>query len=436
MHCRQNQIIEGIYAFQNDEGKEFVYSGNSGLLLECNNRVRDFIAGNSGEDMELVKYLCSDTISKRFALTAGAVNKSHTLTLDFSYGGDVLFRQNDRKEDMSEKSFKTVEAGIEYFLKKFSCKNGVNISFLSSQFIPYFAPIKDFIESIAVIAAKHNIKLQFVLNTDTVLFSEEILRYVIENNFIIVMNISTDNYVKTGKLFDEYELYLMRENVGYITQYNSIFTKILLKDINIDFIKLYKELSGTGLDIISIQIADSRFYCENQYEDVRKSLQRFGGFFLENLKKGKVVKFPGYINIIKAIQNAFDNSISGFPCGAGISDFKLNLDGDIFLCSCHTVYSNHKLHNIYSPVENENILNFRTGHNVLQRSLQCSKCWAAYLCGGTCYYDLYDLTQLTANENQCFFKMEIIKNALYIYSSLNQQQRMVFDNMRGGVLWW
>jgi uncharacterized protein len=109
-----------------------------------------------------------------------------------------------------------------------------------------------------------------------------------------------------------------------------------------------------------------------------------GTLFEENIILGK--RFP-FSNMYVALREIHRGTHRPYPCGAGAGYLGVSASGE--LAACHRFVEDNKgqFGNLEKGVDREKQRSWLTERHV-HRQEPCSSCWARYLCGGGCHYEV------------------------------------------------
>lgn len=409
----------GFVYVTNTNGNEFVYSGFSGLIMDNNEYIDECINEPEKADQEIYSYLFDDPF----------------LSLDIPFFEEepevkalTVFVTNQCNLNCSHCSLldiQTFKDGINYFLVNFKHGNSVNIQFLGGEPLLNFSFIKDAVDFLKKAGKNNNFKFTYSITTNgTLLNRKEIQDFLICNNFNVTVSIDGEEVIHKGS--DK----IIAENIKELSRYINIVARVTIPSPDIDYIKLYENLRDIGANEVTMELVAQKKDSDAMPSFIR--MKDFADYFIEHIKNKDLIQFKNYIDILKSIHFGSRKSPKYFPCSAGISYYSFNSDGDIYPCHRFNGSKQQKWGNIYESFDNDSRKEFLSKHMVFLRdSGKCMECWARYLCGGICYNtslftkdDTYKISQV-----HCDFTREIIKNSLYIYASLEDEERVVFQNL-------
>lgn len=425
-----------FYIFKNNSDTEFIYSGFSGLILEYNSFIQKAIDNSEEVDSETYNYLYEDPFMKvQFPFFTDAAEVDTI---------EIIIRDNNMQcsccIDKTNNSFKNTKLdankfyeGIIFFLSNFKHDNIINISFCSLQKPDDFKVIQKTIELINKIKKDYeDIKFVYsVMVNEAISYSKEISNFLIKYDFEVIIDIGTNSNTYYDSLFTNNTT--IKEISDYLPVKAAITVPYYKKGLSILYDKLYK----LGVREFSLQ-----FPVDHKIEDIEdietykdilaKNIEKLAHYFINSIKQKKLIRLENFIETLYSIHYGSRKGPKYFPCSAGKYSYALNVNGDIYPCSRFEGIKQASWDNISHSFNNDRRREFLSNHMVFTRdSGRCLECWAKYLCGGTCYYSSYKANQNTnrISEMHCYFNREIVKNALYIYASLEDDERAVLSNI-------
>lgn len=291
----------------------------------------------------------------------------------------------------------------------------INITFFGGEPLLNYEVIYELVEFIRL----NKIRAKFGITTNGTLLNDEIIEFLIKNNFSIT--ISFDGPLKIQNrnrpLINGDESYnLVIENIKKIINknYNFSIRCTLVKGTKINLILDYfKKLGIKNVMYCSAYSNKKEInYSDYDYINLIEQLNRY-------YKKIKTINDLNF-NLIKSEIRDFLNIInfsklSYYNCGIGKGYASIDVDGNIY--SCHRFINNNyfKIGDIFNGFDIDSRKKYFEYD--IDKLKICKECWARYICGGTCFYgnhifnnDIYKI-----NKNECSHKMDIIERAFHIY---------------------
>jgi uncharacterized protein len=108
--------------------------------------------------------------------------------------------------------------------------------------------------------------------------------------------------------------------------------------------------------------------------------------FEEAVLKGK--RYP-FLNMINAFKEIGKGTHRPYPCGAGAGYLGVSSEGELFACHRFVNDPAGSMGTITGGV-NEALQQEWLSSRHVHKQTPCSQCWARYLCGGSCHYEVID----------------------------------------------
>lgn len=421
-----------LYLFKNNSGKSFIYSGYTGFILEDSPRIQNHLE-NIEFDEEVDKYLLGESGEDTF-LESLLPTKPFVDTILFfvtnqcNLACSYCYERVNNVHNSKKLDIKTFKTTVLYFIENFVHQNVINIGFFGGEPLLNFPLIKESIKVLKEISSTRNIIFHYCITTNGTLLNDEIIDFLTSHNFNI--GISIDG---TETLHDLHRKFLdgrgsyrtIIGNVAKLAKYCNITAQITITDYKIDLIELYQELENNGFSAIKTECVVSPKF-KNSSDDLQRfseNLQLFADYFISNLRKKRIIK---YIDLLGVLKNLHFGSSRFLPCNTGFNKYSVATDGSIYFCQRFMDLPEFKWGNAMKELDLKKRDQFLKRHIVTMRGLgRCKDCWAQRVCGGTCYHASYVETGITEriSELYCGFRKVIYEKALYIYSSLQNEEK-------------
>ncbi len=364
------------------------------------------------------------------------------LSCVYCYGVDGEYGTKGKMNEVT--AFRSVD-----FLLEQSNEKNVTIHFFGGEPLLNFVLMKKVVSYSLEQSEKKGKRLGFSITTNGTKFSDEVNEFLNIHKFNVIVSFDGDEGMQDSNrpfkngggsyatIKPKIENFLKSRN-GNAT------ARATVTNHSYDVKTLKKQLKEMGFRTAGATVATlSEFAIENRP--------------VNNLNEGQKVNLLLESNndaadILSAIKNRDVNSLQDlsdsmlfihvqelkykkkkyFPCGVGRGLLAISITGDIYPCHRfvgnddfkmgHVETYNHNSNNNYSE-------SYTKTHPV------CSNCWAKYHCGGGgCIHDNY-VTQghiETINIDHCTRLKNDLKNAIYIYSSIDSTDKDFLDKFTKG----
>lgn len=128
-------------------------------------------------------------------------------------------------------------------------------------------------------------------------------------------------------------------------------------------------------------------------------------------------------NFAEALATLDAGRMRFLPCGAGSRYLSVGADGTLFLCHRFAGDTTYAVGDVSNGVDRRKArLLLR---NLNQRARGCASCWARWLCGGPCFYDLDRSPSGPSGPGapRCALRVRILELAMWLYASLPPEHR-------------
>lgn len=425
-----------VCIFKNNTGNEFIYSGATGLILGYNNRVKNFLelSGNDEELKELLFKKKEDkkTISEKGFFTSLMLFITNNCNLKCSY----CYERATNLHDVKEMDLKTVENTMVYFLENLNHPKVIGINFFGGEPLLNFSLIKNSRDLFNELANKYDVRFTYGLTTNGTLINDEIREFLIENN--VSIQVSIDGFEDTHNINRKFlngdgSYKIIVDNVRKLSEYCDVSARVTVTDFDSDLIRMYEELERIGFSSMKIEcvVSDAFTNCRDEIDNFAKQLKLLADYFINNIKSRKIINFSNIISHLKNLHFGVRPTL--FPCPTGISRYSIATDGSIYFCHRFNNIPEYKWGDVHNGLVDIKRLNFLQNHQITVRGNEkCNECWALQNCGGTCYHASYierGDTKLISLF-YCEFRKLIFENALYIYGSLTEEDKVFLDNIK------
>lgn len=244
-------------------------------------------------------------------------------------------------------------------------------------------------------AEKEKKKVAFSLTTNATLLTEDDAQLFRDNSFNITISIDGPAAIHNAfrKMNDHSDGYSKIIDalaiINKIGRPRQLSARVTLTPKHSGFLELLDHLIALGFDDVGfspvlVSPDKSLQYNESDFANYLEEMKACGRKTIEEIKKGR--KYP-FGNLESALQEIHNGTHRPFPCGAGAGYLSASSKGDIYACHRFINDPNHKMGSLSEGIDNEIRSKFLHNKHV-DKMEPCSNCWARYLCGGGCYYDV------------------------------------------------
>lgn len=258
--------------------------------------------------------------------------------------------------------------------------------------------------------------------TNGILLTKEVAKLLKDN--LILFGISLDGKKNNNKYRVDYNgvncYKRVIKNIKEIQNMDYVGVAVTLYDEKQNLVKICKEFIKY-FETISIKPVRNNFEFGISKKNIDKIKYNYYKF-TEFLIKESLYKYN--TKYLKAILNGDDyfgrylyriilNQRISSRCDIGYSRYSLGIDGVIYGCPALVGRKNIKLNEGFS----------------VERSMDCEKCYARYLCGGECMANSYNLNNNfnTNDEIMCELKKHLFQLGYYLVSMLKENKKIFLE---------
>lgn len=316
---------------------------------------------------------------------------------------------------------------IDTFFKTISKK--VTVHFFGGEPLLNFPLLKEIGEYAIKRAKKSSKKLTLSIATNGSILSNEIIEYLIKNNFDILYSIDGDQDLhNTNRQFanktDSYEVVIKNAEtlLKNIKRKEKILGRATLTTYDIDIWRISTTLSEIGFKYIQIEPSfvpeNSPLVVKTEHISlIKENLINFAKNYAEMFKREKnpFVFLPIGFFLSKITNRQFSN----YWCEYAKTSVVINTDGKIYPCHRFTHISSlgSEMSEMHSS---EKLRPFR--ERTSDTIKKCDTCWLKYYCGGTCYHHsyIYNNDIYSPYILDCKYVEELFKASILTYSLLEK----------------
>jgi uncharacterized protein len=349
----------------------------------------------------------------------------------YCYGGKGEYK--DRGLMKSTTAF----CAVDWLIEQSRDKKDLAITFFGGEPLLNFKLIRKVVDYAKEKCKKHNKEIHFSMTTNGTLLTKEVIDYINENNFSIV--ISYDGNIDVQKLnrplksismnHEELEKRVKeflatrknRRNTSCritVTKYNCNLKEVSEYLLNLGFYKIHWTEAIPPID-------NDLNNCTYQLTDKhQKSLL----LYIEDLEKETFnrIKNDKPLSdryIMAYIQRLYKKSKKNYFCGVGRGLVGISKDGNIYPCHRFVGHDKLKIGLVNGKMDEKLKITFNNYGNT---NIYCVKCWARYFCGGGCLYENMSgvyTDRPIPYENRCKILKRSVEMAISVYDSLNNEDR-------------
>lgn len=281
-----------------------------------------------------------------------------------------------------------------------------------------FNSLKNFVINIKEITQVGEI-ISFFIIIEPSLLDIDRIKYLIDNNFFILLDISMNetNFQISNRLL--HTLTMLSENYSQKT-----IIRIFIDIKTPFFSKKVEQLTKLGF---------RKFYfyfdkLQGKYRIVSKKninllineYKKLARLFLKMAHEKKYCYFSTFSNPIQKL-HSFKKTL--YYCGAGNKYIAVSRTGNLYPCSELLEKAAYKIGTVMQGVDKDmqdRFISFCNNRKV------CAKCWARYLCNGSCVYEFQQCKKEFEEryfEQSCYLKKNLIELSMFVYTLLTEEEK-------------
>jgi uncharacterized protein len=138
-------------------------------------------------------------------------------------------------------------------------------------------------------------------------------------------------------------------------------------------------------------------------------------FELENVRAGRAPVVGNFVEGVLALDSGTPRRL---PCGAGARYLSVSADGTLSLCHRFAGNAAFAVGDVAGGFDREAVAGILGGLST--RAAECGRCWARWLCGGPCFFDLTASPGDAVGERapRCRIRRRVLELSMWLYTAL------------------
>lgn len=320
------------------------------------------------------------------------LNVAHDCNLKCKY---CFAAQGDFGGEKELMSFEVGKAAIDYLIANSGSRKNLEIDFFGGEPLMNFEVVKQLVDYGRSVEKDYNKNIRFTITTNGVLLNDEIIDYINENMYNVVLSLDgrkevNDNMRPTLNDKGSYDITLPRfkKLVEKRAKDKYYYIRGTFTRDNLDFSKDVMHFADLGFKLTSVEpvVGDESNPYALREEDLPKIFEEYEKFAVEYADRqlqGDGFKFFHFMIDLNQGPCVIKR-ITG--CGAGNEYLSVTPNGDIYPCHQFVGNEEFKMANIFDEeiVLPENLKNmFREAHVYTKE--ECKQCWNKFYCSGGCH---------------------------------------------------
>lgn len=441
--------LEGVHAFSvGDRG--YVYDVGSGLFFEADPVAMSLIswldAGAEPVDLrvlemnhgaERIRDALSEITLLRGAVDAGGtrfpaawadaglpgvssiallLTEQCNLRCDYCYhggGGRAAAR-------MSEE---TVVRAIDFLFEESVGERNVAVVFFGGE--PLLCPdlMERAVEHARVVAARTRRRVSFHVTTNGTLLVPELALRLADMGVRILVSIDG-----TAADHDRHRVFAdgsgsydaIEERLSSLPPGTEVGARATVTPESGHLCDIVSHLSGLGFRVVHLAPVSSGGMSPGFSARLRAEFEELAR---EELRRTLAGGRPVVGNLVDALATLDAGRARLLPCGAGTRYLSVGANGMLYLCHRFAGDTSYVVGSVESGVDREKVGLVLAGLH--ERARGCASCWARWLCGGPCFYDLDRSAASSSGPGapRCALRTRILELSMWLYASLPPPHR-------------
>ncbi|MBM7561622.1 thioether cross-link-forming SCIFF peptide maturase [Fusibacter tunisiensis] len=373
------------------------------------------------------KYVNSIEFQNRSPIVkAMCLHIAHDCNLRCAY---CFASQGDFQGTRSMMSYEVGKKALDMLVANSGNRRNLEVDFFGGEPLMNFEVVKQLVSYGRSLEKTHNKNFRFTLTTNGVLLSDEIIDYLNDNMYNVVLSLDGRRDVNDKMRYTisgggSYDVIvpkiqkLVESRKGKAYYVRGTFTKN-----NLDFSQDVLHMADLGFKSTSIEPVvaapgDAYALDESDLDVVKEQYDLLAEELIKRHNTDKEFSFFHFA-IDMGQGPCVIKRLSG--CGAGSEYLAITPEGDIFPCHQFVGNDHFKMGNVMAGVIDFGLTSeFKNAH--VYNKEKCRTCWAKFYCSGGCHANAYNFNNdiYTPYALGCEMEKKRIENSIYIYAKLNQ----------------
>ena len=328
-------------------------------------------------------------------------------------------------------SIDTAKQAINYLTEHCGNRKNISVAFFGGEPLLNFEVIKKTIEYMEIVSKNKGIKFYKSITTNATLLTDEIKKFLLDNNINIKISIDGFKEVHDNmRIFPDgqgsYDNVI--KNTEDIRRMKKAVARATITPFCLNTKEIEEFLYKIGFSDVGIAYAEE-YLMENDYKKIYEIESIYFDEVEELIHLGKYADIKQkYSKVIAYLSHLHSSVMGHYPCGAGRTFYAVDKDGFLYPCQRFVGIPQFQLGSIYSE-KNKRTEFLEKMH--LNSHIKCKKCWCKNICIGKCAYSNYIKTNKIEEpyEPGCELTRKLYEKAVRLYSSLNEEEKkLLFFN--------
>lgn len=327
----------------------------------------------------------------QMSVKALCLNIAHSCNMKCTY---CFASQGDFGQKPALMSNEVGQQALDFLVKASGEIKNLEVDFFGGEPLLNFDVVKSIVKYGRQLEEKTNKNINFTLTTNSLLLTDEIMDFIIEEDISIVLSLdgrpeTNDRNRILNNGTGTYEQVVANIKKMVSKKPISYYVRGTFTRDNMDFSQDLAHIVDLGFDSLSLEPAvgpGNEFSIkEEDLPNVLKEYERLTEVLLNYHLTGQTVNFFHYnLNLQKGPCLAKRQT----GCGAGVEYLVVTPEGEIYPCHQFVGDRDFYMGNIADMVVDKEIKNAFAKNTMLAKE-ECRICWARNFCGGGCHANNY-----------------------------------------------
>ena len=294
-------------------------------------------------------------------------------------------------------SFDVAKKAVDFIIENSKHRKNIEIDFFGGEPLMNWEVCKQTVEYARSREADTGKSFRFTMTTNGVLLNDEIIDYLNENMYNVVLSLDgrkevNDHMRPTANGKSSYDVILPKfKRLVEKRQGKQYYVRGTFTHHNLDFMEDVKHIIGEGFKEVSVEpvVAPSNMDYALQTEDIAPICSEYEKLAKYLLAKTKDEKGFNFFH--------FQIDLEGGPCihkrlagcGSGTEYLAVTPEGDLYPCHQFVGLDEFKMGTVEEGITNMEMRHKFEKCNVYSKE-ECASCWAKFYCSGGCAANAYN----------------------------------------------
>lgn len=333
-----------------------------------------------------------------------------------------------------ERSFMSLEVGkkaIDFLLENSGSRRNLEVDFFGGEPLMNFETVKKIVDYGREREKELNKNIRFTMTTNGILLNEEIMEYLNENMYNVVLSIDGRKEVNDNMRYSingqgTYDIIVPKFlKMAEMRGQKNYYVRGTFTSENLDFAKDVLHLADLGFKSTSMEpvVAEPHHDYAIEEKDLQTIFEQYellAREYVKRIKKGQGFDFFHFMIDLNQGPCVIKRA-SG--CGAGAEYLAITPEGEIYPCHQFVGNEDFRIGSIMEgTMKTELYEEFGNAH--IYNKEKCTQCWAKFYCSGGCHANAYNFNQniYEPYDIGCEMEKKRMECALIIQAKLAEEE--------------